>query len=415
MWQNLYEKHRGTIDEHFAFTAFHTAPLVTSTAMDAKVLTAEMARNQMVWATFGKPNQREWVPSERQKAEYPENDGLYPGGYRLFSVMNSADLKATTGTAKPAEESARADAPAGRRGGGRGGNANQKKYWSGWILPATDDDTWLSAGSAAYYRALQSDTDNQLARFRAGFRSAALGDNNEMHRFEQASYKGALLLDALRKDMTDDKFYAFMKSFFEANTTKPVTVAQFREAAGAKEQPLFDKWLSAPGLPDDKPGVTYVAGDLHRMSNRLKHTVLVYGTTEEAGANRYAAEQLQLHMLDWYEEQIPIRKDFEVTEADLRANDVIFIGRPATNSALSAWQPKLGLTYNEGVFTVAGKDHASEKESLAFTAANPLDAKHLVLVLAGNSPLETVRLASVPFENTQYAVFNTGKKTSAGF
>ena len=411
MWQNLYEKFRGQIDEQFAFTALRTAPLVTSTVMDSKVATAEMARNQQVWAAFGKPNQREWVPSERQKAEF-ENDGIYPGGYRLFSAKFTLELPSDTAAATPAPAS---DAQAGNRNRGRRGGSDVTKYWSGWILPATPDDTWLSAGAAAYYQALQSDTENQLARFRAGFHAASLGDNNEMHRFELASYKGALLIDALRHDMGDDKFYAFMKSFYAANTTKAVSVAQFREAAGAKEQPLFDKWLTAPGLPDDKPGAVYVAGDLHRMSSRLKHTMIVYGTVLEAGSNRYAAEQLQLHMLDWYEEQIPVHKDFEVTDADLRTHDVVFIGRPATNSALAAWKDKLALHYDEGVFTVAGKDHGSEKESLAFAAANPLDPKHLVLVLAGNSPLETVRMASVPFENTQYAVFTNGKKTSAGF
>ncbi|MCU1260810.1 MAG: hypothetical protein JWO80_3695, partial [Bryobacterales bacterium] len=408
MWQNLYEKYRGQIDEHFAFNAFHTAPLVTATSMDAKVVTAEMARNQMVWASFGKPNQREWVPTERQKAEF-ENDGIYAGGYRLFSAMFKPDLSHVTAEPPAAPQ----EAPVARPG--RRGAADTNKYWSGWILPATPDDTWLSAGTAAYYQALQADTDNQLARFRAGFHSASLGDNNEMHRFEQASYKGALLVHALRQDMGDDKFFALMKSFFAANTAKAVTAAQFREAAGAKEQPLFDKWLSAQGLPDDKGGPIYVAGDLHRMSSRLKHTMIVYGTVEEAGANRYAAEQLQLHMLDWYEEQVPVRKDFGVTDADLRAHDVVFIGRPATNSALAAWKDKLSLHYDEGVFTINGKDHGSEKESLAFAATNPLDQKHLVLVLAGNSPLETVRLASVPFGNTQYAIFTTGKKTASGF
>ncbi len=405
-WQNLYEKYRGQIDEHFAFTAFRTAPLVTATAMDAKVVTAEMARNQMVWAAFGKPNQREWVPSERQKAEY-ENDGLYPGGYKLFSVTFKPELPA-----KSAEEPV---APSGAERRGRRGGADSTKYWSGWILPATPDDTWLSAGTTAYYQALQADTDNHLARYRAGFHSATLGDRNEIDRFEQAAYKGALLMDALRRDMGDEKFYAFMKTFFATNTTKAVTAAQFREAAGAKEQPLFDKWLGTQGLPDDQPGAVYVAGDLHRMSGRLKHTMIVYGTVEEAGANRYAAEQLQLHMLDWFEEQIPVRKDFEVTDAELRTHDVVFVGRPATNSALAAWKDKLGLRWDEGVFTVAGKEHGSEKESLTFAASNPLDPKHLVLVMAGNSPLETVRLASVPFENTQYAVFVNGKKSSAGF
>ena len=62
-WQELYREYKGKIDEQFGFLAFRTAPLVSSTAMDAKVATADMASRMMVWAEFGKPNEREWVPS----------------------------------------------------------------------------------------------------------------------------------------------------------------------------------------------------------------------------------------------------------------------------------------------------------------------------------------------------------------
>ena len=85
-WQELYREYKGKIDEQFGFMAFHTAPLVSSTAMDAKVVTADMASRMMVWADFGKPNQRERVPSQADKNEYAANDGLYTSGYRLIST-----------------------------------------------------------------------------------------------------------------------------------------------------------------------------------------------------------------------------------------------------------------------------------------------------------------------------------------
>src|SRR5581483_12475847 len=64
-WEALYRENKGRIDEGFAFRALATPPLVSAAAMDAKVVTAEMANRLMVWATFGKPNEREWVPSKR--------------------------------------------------------------------------------------------------------------------------------------------------------------------------------------------------------------------------------------------------------------------------------------------------------------------------------------------------------------
>ena len=63
----MYEQYKGNIDEQFAFLAFRTAPLVSASAMDAKVVTSDMASRMMVWAVIGKPNEREWVPSEWQK------------------------------------------------------------------------------------------------------------------------------------------------------------------------------------------------------------------------------------------------------------------------------------------------------------------------------------------------------------
>src|SRR5581483_8558665 len=77
-WNDLYRKYRGEIDEQFGFLAFRTAPLVSSSTMDAKVATADMASHLMVWAAFGKPNQREWVASARGGDGYSKNDGLFP-------------------------------------------------------------------------------------------------------------------------------------------------------------------------------------------------------------------------------------------------------------------------------------------------------------------------------------------------
>ena len=128
--------------------------------------------------------------------------------------------------------------------------------------------------------------------------------------------------------------------------------------------------------------------DIYR---RLGQAVLVYGTVRDAGANRYAAEQLQQRYLDQYESQVPIYKDFEVSDDLLRHRDVIFVGRPEANSALAAWSESLSLDYQGACFRVAGKAHASEREALLLAGKNPLDAAHMVLVIAGNDALRTVK------------------------
>jgi hypothetical protein len=386
-WQELYREYKGRIDEQFGFLAYHTAPLVSSTAMDAKVVTAGMASRLMVWAAFGKPNQREWAPSSAEKEEYQENDGLYPSGYRMLAARPVRPASTKPHTWVP-------DEPFYQYGG---------RLWQGWVLPASDADLWFAAGTAAYHYDLQS---GQLAKARAahwaGYRALSRQqDLNPAQHFEFEKHKGVLFLDQLRRDKGDDSFFRLMADFFSAHTTQAVTAQAFLDAAGVKF-----------ALPPDPGGPMYLVSDI---GSRLGTAMLVYGTLADAGANRYAAEQLQKKYLDQFESVVPIRKDFEVTDDELRAHDIIFVGRPESNSLLAAWKDKLGLEAEGGLFRIAGQAHASETEALAFAATNPLDRQRMVLVLAGNDALETVLVTRASLGRTQYSIFDSGKQTAAGF
>jgi hypothetical protein len=421
-WQELYRAHKGAIDEQFAFLAFRTAPLVSSAAMDAKVATAEMASRMMVWAAFGKPNQREWVPSRWQREQYAKNDGLYPSGYRLFTAVADDALRATVGEA----ERQRVAEPGNKPHDHPQKSVDADRLWEGWILPASDADLWLSAGSAMYYRVLSREhPDRALDALRAEYRGAALQGDVALSRIQAdpasrnwgtiVDTKGTLLLDALRADMGDGKFFPFMKTWFDANTTRKSTTSAFRAAAeqsaGKPLGDFFNKWLNGTGLPGDPGGPQYVAADIHR---RAGSALIVYGTMQDAGANRYAAEQFQKQALDWFESAAPILKDFELTDEDLRVHDVVFIGRPESNAALAAIARRIGLDYDGALFRAGGADHASEYEALQFAAANPLDPKRMVLVIAGNSALSTVKAVRNPGE-TQFAVLRNGEETDGGF
>jgi hypothetical protein len=192
-----------------------------------------------------------------------------------------------------------------------------------------------------------------------------------------------------------------MNDYFAANTTKTVTAKSFLEKAGAQI-----------GEIDPPDGPAYVASDLWRQ---LSSSVIVYGTMREAGANRYVAEQMQNHFLEYYESQMPIYKDFEVTDDLLRHRDVVFVGRPESNSALTRWAEKIGLDYPGGAFTIDGKVHASEREGLIFTAKNPLDASHMIVVTAGNDALSTVKTQKLDFSSDQYVIFKDGGEPLRGF
>ncbi|MBV8808463.1 MAG: hypothetical protein JO033_07285, partial [Acidobacteriaceae bacterium] len=372
-WMDLYKTYKSQIDEQFAFKAFDSAPLIASSTMDAKVVTADMANRMMVWAEFGRPNESVAPASD-------SNYGLFPGGYYLFDAQPSEALSASIAAneaarLKPenAEHNPRYTPPVSWRD-----RADQ--LWKGWVLPSSDADTWFVAGSAEYHRVLQSpDVDQAINAQKIRYRGLKLSPDTPMNHFRLEQTAGVLFLDSLRRKMGDEAFLKLMKSYFAAKTTKTVTAQSFLDAAGEKYE-----------VPDPGDGPAYVPSDI---AHRIASAVIVYGTTRESGTNRYVAEQLQARYRDHDQRDVPIYKDFEATEALLANKDVIFIGRPETNSALASWSGKIGLDYQEAVFKVDGKTYASERNALVYATKNPLDPAHMVVVYAGNSPLETARAA----------------------
>src|SRR5215471_13501131 len=343
-WLDMYRKYKGQIDEQFAFTAFRTAPLVSASTMDAKVATADMANRLMVWAAIGKPNQREWVA----RGGYEKNDGLFPSGYALFNANPSETLSAhirNNELARIAVKTTEAPRP-GRANASRANFTD--RLWKGWIIPAGEEDTWFAAGSASYHQLLQSDdVDKAIEAQRIQYRGLKLAPDSPINHFRIEQTKGVLFLDGLRRKLGDDKFLELMSAYFRENTTKTVTAASFLNKAGIS----FD-------FTEPAEGPSYAVSDIGR---RLATAVIVYGTMKEAGANRYAAEQLQDQYLGQFESRVPIYKDFEVSDEQLAHKDVVFVGRPEANQALVAWAKPLGLDWGGAVFKVEGKAHAGER------------------------------------------------------
>ena len=222
------------------------------------------------------------------------------------------------------------------------------------------------------------------------YRRLKLGPDNPATRFRLEETRGVLFLDSLRRKVGDDRFFTLMAEFFAAHAAATVTAQSFLEKAGVPFE--FSE-------PEDGPA--YLVADIYR---RLTAAILVYGTGREAGANRYAAEQIQSDLLDSYESAVPICKDFEVSDDLLRHRDVIFVGRPEANSALAAWAARIGLDYPGAAFRIDDAVHASEREALLLAAKNPFDAAHMVLVVAGNTALRTVKAWAGGLTQTDHVV-----------
>ncbi|MGD1070768.1 MAG: C45 family peptidase, partial [Bryobacteraceae bacterium] len=402
-WQDLYNKYKGKIDEQFAFTAFDSGPLVSRSTMDAKVTDAALARQMMVWANFGRPNQSVWNASTNNPgpSNPGPNQGLYPAGYYLFGAEPTETLKASVVENEKARMASPEKGDEPKKPAPVSYKDRTDQLWKGWILPATDADTWFVAGSAAYYHLLQApDVAKAMDAQRIRYRGLKLAPDNAMTRFQLEEARGVLFLDALRvkrhdEKVGDDSFLKLMAVYFTANTTKTVTAQSFLDLAGVPFE-----------APDAGDGPAYLTGDIGRPQAA---TVIVYGTTGEAGANRYAAEREQSKLREHAQREVPIYKDFEATDALLAHRDVVFIGRPETNSALAAWAQKINLEYQAGIFRIAGKPYASERNALIFAGKNPLDAAHMVLVYAGNSPLAMAQSLNADLAEAPWIVLENGK------
>jgi hypothetical protein len=359
-----------------------------------------MANHMMVWGAIGKPNQREWVAGGR--STYEKNDGLYPSGYSLFTTAppnQLAEIEQARLNPKPPESGQAASAA---RPGRPAANNFRDRLWKGWIVPATDSDTWFAAGSTAYHTLLSSDDlEKALEGRRIQYRGLKLAPDNAMNRFRIEESKGIFFLDSLRRKLGDDKFFPLLAAWFAENTTRTVSAQSFLDKAGVPFE-----------FTEPADGPAYTVSDIGR---RLGTAVLVYGTEREAGANRYAAEQLQAQYLNQFESQVPIYKDFEVTGDLLAHKDVVFVGRPEANTALAAWAKQIDLDYQAAVFKIENQTHASEREALSYAAKNPLDPAHMVLVLAGNDALRTVKLATggSRFEQTPYVITGDTRPAAA--
>ena len=375
-WQEMYRAHKGTIDEGFAFLAFRTAPLVSSSAFDAKVTTGEMAPRMMLWALFGKPNQREWVPAPHHRQQYAENEGIHSSGYGLFQAHEMAPESAPAAAAKTEKPKPVLN------------KMDQDGLWKGWILPASEEEEWISLGSAAWYRILSSGKPDEA--FQMIVRRAP---ESETARREALA---ALQFDALRRQWGDERFVATLRDFFAKNTTKTIRAADFPAAPPAVSLPA-----NPPLLPALLP--------------RLATTAIVYGTVSDAGANRHAAEVLQSEFNAWFEQRVPVLRDFELTPEFAGAHSIVFVGRPESNSALAAMAAAFPARFDGAAFTLAGQIYAHERDGVACAAANPANPAEVFVLIAGNSAVETVRLAAFQPQPFTWQVTRQGKSVRTGF
>ncbi|MEI8037325.1 MAG: C45 family autoproteolytic acyltransferase/hydrolase [Verrucomicrobiota bacterium] len=141
------------------------------------------------------------------------------------------------------------------------------------------------------------------------------------------------------------------------------------------------------------------------FDNDLEHTLILYGTLDEADANREAALMLQ-QALCRREHNIsaPVKADTEATEDELRNHHLVLLGHPASNALAARFRTAIPVVFGPHSFTIRGVPYANPDTSVLVAAANPLNRRFSLVLCAGLGTRATVDLVrKLEEDNLSYA------------
>lgn len=411
-WLSLFEKHKGRIDEAFAFEAFTTPPLAAFPSCDVKFTTSDLARKMQSWVLFGPPLGKTWDPSPSEKKKYPDIEPLVSNDWALFSTSPPP----SDSTAPAAIDLAAF--PKDEEDPGVKFEARHPFAWRGTLLPKTDADVWLAAGFAEYEqivalenacrleakggklnRAAQDLIDRALFAHESRWQTAVrrtgrdtplletCTDPARREWYDIAMGKGVMLLAALRGHLGAKECDKLLDEFGMAHAGEQVTTDQFIEhcerASGKPVAELLRSWLGGDtrSAPPEKNIWT-----IESFEAEPEQALIVYGTLRDRAAQREAATLLQRAIARRFSNiTLPIRSDTEITEDELRGHHLLLVGRPATNRVAERCVMRLPVSFTRGSFQVRQETYAHAGSFVIASGDNPLNPRFSIVAFAGLS------------------------------
>lgn len=394
VWIRLFQKRNGRIDEAFGFEAFSTPPLVAFPSSDAKITTADMAKDLKSWALFGPPLGRTWKPSENDREELPSIQSLIANDWTFLDVQN-VKLPSTKSKSETEQLAVdlemfpkKEDALQVEFGG------NHPFAWRGTLLPKADADIWLAAAFSEFEKvvaleqaiahathegeshsthpssesAAKADSDDECSASKSNDSSDDESEGRDLGELALFQYeskwltavrrvghdiplldtkpdlvesdwyriaagKGVMLLAELRKEMGSDPFKHCVDEFGQAHAGQAVSTDQFR-AHVTKVAGSKAIELLDRFLTNDvqKDFQSHNPWTIFSHEVEPDRVLIVYGTLRDKAAQKEAAEHLQTEIARRFANILPpVRSDETVTDEELSSHYVLLIGRPATN------------------------------------------------------------------------------------
>ena len=125
----------------------------------------------------------------------------------------------------------------------------------------------------------------------------------------------------------------------------------------------------------------------------LENSLILYGTLDEADANREAAMMLQdvlrrrSHGL-----VVPVKPDTGACDDELRNHHLILLGHPGSNALAARFQKQIPVSFGPHSFTLRGAIYAHPESAVLVAAENPLNRRFSLVLYAGLGTLGTVGL-----------------------
>ncbi len=149
----------------------------------------------------------------------------------------------------------------------------------------------------------------------------------------------------------------------------------------------------------------------------FQHTLIVYGTNRQDEANHTLAQRFQTRVADRYSEILPpLRKDSEISAAELAQHDLIVIGGVADNSLVNRIIKKttLDLVCGKNYFTWQGKTYGQWDDGLFVVLPNPFNPAKVVYLVIANSALQLYHMTNQVPRLPSWAVFKKDEISEKG-
>jgi hypothetical protein len=135
--------------------------------------------------------------------------------------------------------------------------------------------------------------------------------------------------------------------------------------------------------------------ELGAYESDLGHTLIVYGTADDAAANLEAAEACRKAIrIAWANVDVPTVSDAKASDEDLKSNNLILIGRPASNRVSGRTATAFPVGFGAESFSVRGDTYGACYSGVLAAGVNPMNEHRSVLIVAGNSGPATLALAT---------------------